>query len=80
MEKGEHSYTVGDHVIGPATFFLMKVPKKLKIELPYDLTIRFLGIYPRENHNSERYMHPNVHCRTIYNSQEMEATYLSIGR
>ena len=28
----------------------------------------------RENHNSKRYMHPNVHCSTIYNSQDMEAT------
>ena len=27
-----------------------------------------------ENHNSKRYMHPNVHCSTIYNSQDMEAT------
>ena len=27
-----------------------------------------------ENHNSKRYMHPNVHCSTIYNSQVMEAT------
>ena len=33
-----------------------------------------------ENYNSKRYMHPNVHCRTIYNSQDMEATYLSIDR
>ena len=28
-----------------------------------------------KNHNSKRYMHPNVHCSTIYNSQVMEATY-----
>ena len=27
-----------------------------------------------ENHNSKRYMHPNVHRSTIYNSQDMEAT------
>ena len=25
-------------------------------------------------------MHPSVHCSTIYNSQGMEATYLSINR
>ena len=47
--------------------------KELKIELPYDPAIPLLGIYP-ENHNSERHMHPNVHCSTIYNSQVMEAT------
>ena len=26
----------------------MEVPPKLKIELPYDLAIPFLGIYPKE--------------------------------
>ena len=25
-------------------------------------------------------MHPNVHCSTIYNSQDMEATQMSINR
>ena len=24
---------------------------------------------PRENHNSKRYMHPYVHCSTIYNKE-----------
>ena len=27
---------------------------------------------PGENHNLKRYMHPNVHCSTIYNSQDLE--------
>ena len=27
-----------------------------------------------ENMNSKRYLHPNVHCSIIYNSQDMEAT------
>ena len=27
----------------------------------------------RENYNSKRYMHPSVHCSTIYSSQDMEA-------
>ena len=35
---------------------------------------------PREHHNSKRSMHPSVHCSTIYNSQVMEATYVSIDR
>ena len=34
----------------------------------------------RENPNSKRYMHPNVHSSTIYNSQEMEITYMFINR
>ena len=27
-----------------------------------------------EHHNSKRHMQPSVHCNTIYNSQDMEAT------
>ena len=30
--------------------------------------------------NSKRYIHPNVHCSTIYNSQDPEATSVSIDR
>ena len=49
--------------------------KKLKTELLYDPAIPTLGIYPeKKNHNLKRYMHPHVHCSTIYNSQDMEAT------
>ena len=33
-----------------------------------------------QNSNSKRYMHPNVHCSTIYNSQDMETTEMSIDR
>ena len=29
---------------------------------------------PGENHNSKRYIHSSVHCSTIYNSQDREAT------
>ena len=36
------------------------------------------GHVSRENPNSKRYMHPKVHCRTIYNSQDME-TKMSIS-
>ena len=38
------------------------------------------GLISRENHNSKRYMHPNVHCSTIYNSQDMETTKKSFDR
>ena len=44
----------------------MQVPQKIKTELPYDL---LLGIYPekkkKENINSNRYMHPNVHSHLL---------------
>ena len=32
------------------------------------------GHIPWENHNSKRVMYQNVHCSSIYNSQDMEAT------
>ena len=48
--------------------------KKLKIELPHDPTISHLGIYPEKNHNSKRHMHPEVHCSTIYNRQDVGTT------
>ena len=30
------------------------------------------GHIPRKNHNSKRHMQSNVHCSTIYNTQDME--------
>ena len=33
-----------------------------------------------ENSNSERYMHPDVHSSTVYSSQDVEATIMSIDR
>ena len=34
----------------------------------------------RENRGLKGYMHPSVHCSTVYNSQDMEATYVSVDR
>ena len=39
-----------------------------------------VGHIPCENHNFKRHMYPSVHCSTIYNSQDMEATLMSIDR
>ena len=58
----------------------MEVPSKLKIELQYDTAVPLLGIYLEKKHDPKGYMHPNVHCSTVYNSQDMEATYMSINR
>ena len=30
--------------------------------------------YTLKNHNSKRHMYPDVHCSTIYNNQDVEAT------
>ena len=43
--------------------------KELKTEVPYDPAIPLLGIYLEKTLNSKRYMHPNVHSSTIYNSK-----------
>ena len=37
-------------------------------------------VYTLKIHNSKRAMYYNVHCSTIYNSQDMEATYVLIDR
>jgi len=52
----------------------MQVPQKLKIELPYNPAITFLGNISGKNYNSKRSLHPYVHSSTIYNRQDTEAT------
>ena len=46
--------------------------KKPGIKLPYDPAIPLLGIHTEETR--KRHVYPNVHCSTVYNSQDMEAT------
>ena len=60
----------------------MKFPQILKIELPYDLVIPLLGIYPKNTKTLKlkRYMHPCVYCSIIYSSQIMAAAQVSIRR
>ena len=48
--------------------------QEIKIKLLYDSRNPTPGHISKENHNLKRYMHPNVHCSTIYNNQDMEAT------
>ena len=47
--------------------------KKLKIELPYNPAIPLLGLYP-EKTIIQRVIYHNVHCSSIYNKQDMQAT------
>ena len=70
MEKREPSYTVGGNVENSVEAPL----KKIKTELPYDLSNPILGHIPGENHNSKRYIHASVYCSTIYSSRDMKAT------
>ena len=55
-------------MIQPLWRIVWRLLKKLKTELPYDPTIPLLVINP------EKTIIPNVHCSTIYNNQDMEAT------
>ena len=48
--------------------------KKLEIELPYDPAIPLLGIHTEETIIEGDTCTPNVHCSTVYNSQDMETT------
>ena len=61
----------------------MEIPfKNLKIELLYDPEIPLLHLEKKNNskrHNVHCVAH-NVHCSTIYNSQDMETTYRSLNR
>ena len=60
-------------LIQPLWRTVWRFPIKVKIELPYDPPIPLLGLY-RQNHNSKIVMYHNVHCSSIYSTQEMEAT------
>ena len=82
VEKREPYYTLGGNInwcnhcgkqYGGSS-------EKLNIELPLDPAIPLLGIYPEKIHDSKRYMHPNVHCSAIYNSQDMETNLMAIDR
>ena len=58
----------------------MDVLKKTKIELPYDPAIPTPGhILKKKTHDLKEYMHLKVHCRTVYNSKDMEATKMPIN-
>ena len=48
--------------------------KKLEIELPYDPAIPLRGIHTEETRIERDTCTLNVHCSTVYNSQDMEAT------
>ena len=72
MEKREPSYPVGGDEVGAATMEnSMEVPQNSVATWFSNPTT---GHISGENVNSKRYMYPNVHKSTIYNSQDKEAT------
>ena len=73
VEKREPSFTVGGNAIQPLWRTVWRFLKKLERELPYDPAIPLLSIHTEETRR-ERDVYPNVHCSTVSNSQDMEAT------
>ena len=58
----------------------MNIPQKTKNRTTIWSSNLSPGHIPWENHNSKGYMHPSVHSSTVYNSQDMQATQMSIYR
>ena len=67
VEKREPSYIAGGNVNGGSHYgrTVTGFFKTLKIELLHPTPGHVSG----ENHNSKRYIHPNVPCSTIFNCQ-----------
>ena len=78
MERQESSYTVVENVnwyshCGEQYGISFKNENRITI-WPINPTRRHI---PIENYNSKMYMHANVQCSTIYNTQDMEVTWIS---
>ena len=58
----------------------MEVPEKTKYRTSIWSSNPTPGHMSGENHNLKRFKHLNVHCSIIYNSQDMEETWMSINR
>ena len=74
MEETESSHIVGGDVNWYSHYGKMvwSFLKKLKIKLPYDPVISLLSTYPEKILIQK--IHTNVHCSTVYNRRDMEAT------
>jgi len=60
----------------------IEFPQKIKNRTIIQPRNSTLGIYPKKMKtliSLKRFMHPNVHCSIIYNSQDMEANQVSIN-
>ena len=56
--------------IPPLWKIVWKFLKKLKVELPRDPAVPFLGIHleKMKTPNLQRYVHPSIHSNTVYSS------------
>ena len=60
----------------------MEIPQKIKNGSAFWCNDPTSGNISKgtQNANSKGHKHPNVHCSITYNSQDMEATQVSISR
>ena len=84
VEEREPLHTVGGNV-NWCSYCCKTVWRFLKkLNINYHMTQQFQSwVYSwkkNENTSSKRYMNPNVHSSTIYNSQDMETTQVPINR
>ena len=88
VDKRELSYTVGGNVNWCSHCWkqcggFSENGKYKNTIWPSNSTLGYLFKKQTNKHqktHSKRYMHPNVHSSTIYNSQDMETTWVSISR
>ena len=81
MEKGEPFYTVGGNVNWHSHYgeeYGGSLKSRNRATICSNSCTPGHGSW--EKHILKRYMHSNVHCSTIYNSQKMEATKMSIDK
>ena len=77
VERKELSYTVAGNVnwlVQPLWRTIWRFPKKTKNRATIWPCSDPPGHISGEKHDLKGYMHPSVHCSTVYNSQDMEAT------
>ena len=76
-EKREPLFTVGKSINlykhYPKQYEVSQMTKKRTTKWCSNSTSEYLS-EENENTNSKRYINPHVHCRIIYNSQDMETT------
>ena len=81
LEKGTFLHCLWEcKLVQPRWRTVWRFLKKLEIELLYDRAIPLLGIHTEETRIKRDTCTPNVHRSTVYNSQDMEATWMSISR
>ena len=78
MEKRDPPTLLVKMQVGAATAEnSIKGPQKSKNRITIRPSNPIPGCISGEKHNLKRYMHPNVHCNTVYNNQDIEATQIS---